>query len=108
MDKIYSVTQVTSYLKKLIGTDFLLRSLCVRGELSNVKYHVSGHIYFTVKDDGAALSGVMFASDTGALVFRLADGMKVEITGGIGVYEKAGSYQIYAKRIKREGRGELF
>lgn len=108
MDKIYSVTQVTSYLKKLIGTDFLLRSLCVRGELSNVKYHVSGHIYFTVKDDGAALSGVMFASDTGALDFRLADGMKVEITGGIGVYEKAGSYQIYAKRIKREGRGELF
>ena len=108
MDRIYSVTQVTSYLKKLIGTDVMLRSLCVKGELSNVKYHVSGHIYFTVKDDGAALNGVMFASEAYTLDFRLTDGMKVEITGGIGVYEKAGSYQIYAKRIKKEGRGELY
>ncbi|MCR5238458.1 MAG: exodeoxyribonuclease VII large subunit [Lachnospiraceae bacterium] len=108
MEKIYSVTQVTAYLKKLIGTDVILRSLTVKGELSNVKYHVSGHIYFTVKDAGASLSGVMFASDTGSLDFRLTEGLKVEITGGLGVYEKAGSYQIYAKRIKKEGRGELY
>ena len=108
MEKIYSVTQVTAYLKKLIGTDVILRSLTVKGELSNVKYHVSGHIYFTVKDAGASLSGVMFASDTGSLDFRLTEGLKVEITGGLGVYEKTGSYQIYAKRIKKEGRGELY
>lgn len=108
MEKIYSVTQVTAYLKKLIGTDVILRSLTVKGELSNVKYHVSGHIYFTVKDAGASLSGVMFASDTGSLDFRLTEGLKVEITGGLGVYEKAGSYQIYARRIKKEGRGELY
>ncbi len=108
MNNVYSVTQITSYLKKLISTDIMLRSLTVSGELSNVKYHVSGHIYFTVKDAGASLSGVMFASDAGSLDFRLSDGIKVEITGGIGIYEKAGSYQIYAKRIKREGRGELY
>ena len=86
----------------------MLRSLTVSGELSNVKYHPSRHIYFTVKDAGASLSGVMFASEAAGLSFRLENGMKVEITGGIGVYEKGGSYQIYARRIKKEGQGELF
>ena len=70
----------------------------MKGELSNVKYHSSGHIYFTVKDDGASMSGVMFASDAYAMDFRIENGMKVEITGALGVYEKAGSYQIYAKK----------
>ncbi len=108
MEKVYSVTQVTAYLKKLISSDVMLRSLTVSGELSNVKYHPSRHIYFTVKDAGASLSGVMFASEAAGLSFRLENGMKVEITGGIGVYEKGGSYQIYARRIKKEGQGELF
>ncbi len=108
MDKVYSVTQVTSYLKGLISKDILLSSLIVCGELSNVKYHASGHIYFTVKDAGASLSGVMFASDTAGLDFTLKDGVKVEIAGRIGVYDKAGTYQIYARRIKKEGQGELF
>jgi exodeoxyribonuclease VII large subunit len=108
MGKVYSVTQITSYLKSLIGRDAVLRALSVKGELSNVKYHSSGHIYFTIKDDGAAMSGVMFASDAYALDFELSNGMKVEITGAVGIYEKAGSYQIYAKKITKEGRGELY
>lgn len=108
MEKVYSVTQVTAYLKNLISRDVMLRSLTVSGELSNVKYHPSRHIYFTLKDAGASLSGVMFASEAAGLSFRLENGMKVEITGGIGVYEKGGSYQIYARKIKKEGQGELF
>ncbi|MBR1523613.1 MAG: exodeoxyribonuclease VII large subunit, partial [Lachnospiraceae bacterium] len=108
MAKVYSVSEITSYLKGLFSRDPLLKSLSVSGELSNVKYHSSGHIYFTIKDEGASLSGVMFQSDARSLHFRLADGLKVEITGFIGVYDKAGSYQIYARQIKREGRGELY
>ncbi|MBQ1880166.1 MAG: exodeoxyribonuclease VII large subunit, partial [Lachnospiraceae bacterium] len=108
MNKVYTVTQITSYLKSLIGRDAVLRALSVKGELSNVKYHSSGHIYFTIKDDGAAMSGVMFASDAYALDFELSNGMKVEITGAVGIYEKAGSYQIYAKKITKEGKGELY
>lgn len=108
MSRVYSVSQVTQYLKNLFSRDVLLRSLSVKGELSNVKYHGSGHIYFTVKDSGASLSGVMFSTEASALDFRLADGMKVEIDGRIGIYDRAGSYQIYASRIRKEGRGELY
>ncbi|MBQ9360468.1 MAG: exodeoxyribonuclease VII large subunit [Lachnospiraceae bacterium] len=108
MAKVYSVTQITSYLKGLITRDPLLSFVSVSGELSNVKYHVSGHIYFTLKDEGAQLAGVMFSSDTGGLDFRLAEGMKVNVTGSIGIYDKAGTYQIYARKITKEGRGELY
>ena len=108
MNKVYSVSQVTSYLKGIIVKDTLLRAVTVGGELSNVKYHSSGHIYFTIKDSGAALSGVMFASDAYTLSFRLKDGVKVEVTGAVGIYEKAGTYQIYAKSIREAGKGELY
>ena len=108
MVKVYTVSQITTYLRGLILRDPLLRSLSVSGELSNVRYPGSGNIFFTIKDEGAALSGVMFASDSHGLDFRLCDGMKVEVTGGIGVYDKSGTYQIYAKKIRREGRGELY
>ena len=108
MNKVYSVSQVTSYLKGLVARDSLLRAVTVGGELSNVKYHSSGHIYFTIKDNGASLSGIMFASEAYTLKFRLRDGVKVEVTGAVGIYEKAGTYQIYAKSIKEAGRGELY
>ena len=108
MNRVYSVTQITKYLKDIFSRDVVLRALTVGGELSNVKYHGSGHIYFTVKDSGASLSGVMFASETSGLDFRLEDGMKVEIEGRIGIYDKGGSYQIYASKIRKQGRGELY
>ena len=108
MGTVYSVSQVNSYLKSLISKDGLLRSISIRGELSNVKYHTSGHIYFTLKDDRAAISGVMFAANAYALKMRLKDGMKVVAEGGINVYEKTGVYQIYATAIRQEGSGELY
>ncbi len=86
----------------------MLRSLEIRGELSNVKYHSSGHVYFTLKDGKAAISGVMFATEAYALSFRIENGMQVIVSGGISVYEKAGTYQIYARSIRREGSGELY
>lgn len=108
MGTVYSVSQVNSYIKGLISKDVLLRSIQIRGELSNVKYYPSGHIYFTLKDDKAAISGVMFAANTYRLKTRLKDGMKVVAEGGIGVYEKTGAYQIYATDIRPEGSGELY
>ena len=108
MKNVYSVTQITTYLKTLVSRDVQLKSLTVKGELSNVKYNHSGIIFCTLKDDKAALSVVMFSSDAYALDFTLEDGMQVEITGSIGFYEKGGSCQIYAKKIVRAGQGELY
>ncbi len=105
---IYSVSQVNAYLKGLISDDILLSSLEIKGELSNVRYNPSGHIYFTVKDGKSAISGVMFASNAVSMTFRLTDGAAVVVNGEIGVYERAGTYQIYAKKIRREGSGELY
>ena len=108
MGTVYSVSQVNSYIKSLISKDGLLARIGVRGELSNVKYHTSGHIYFTLKDDRAAISGVMFAANAYALRIRLKDGMKAVVEGSINIYEKTGVYQIYATNIRQEGSGELY
>lgn len=106
MARIFTVTQIITYLKKLVTKDVTLRSVTVKGELSNVKYQ--NHIYFTLKDEESAIPGMMFESDSGSLGFRLENGMKVEITGYVGVYEQQGKVQLYARSIKREGRGELY
>ena len=78
MNKVYSVSQVTSYLKGIVARDSLLRAVTVGGELSNVKYHSSGHIYFTIKDNGASLSGIMFASDAYTLKFSREQCLLIE------------------------------
>ncbi|SKC05607.1 Exodeoxyribonuclease VII large subunit [Lachnospiraceae bacterium] len=108
MQKVYSVSQVNAYIRGLFDDDILLARVQLKGELSNVKYHHSGHIYFTVKDSQAAIAGVMFASDAVSLDFRLEEGQSVVVTGRIGVYERDGRYQIYAKSISREGQGLLY
>lgn len=108
MAKIYSVEQVNSYIKNMFSTDFVLNRISVEGEVSNCKYHGSGHIYFTIKDSKNALAAVMFAANRGGLGFRLEDGMKIVATGNITVYERDGKYQLYAKRIERAGNGELY
>ena len=105
---IYSVTDITAYIKRLISQDFMCSAVSVEGELSNVKYHSSGHIYFTLKDAGAALSCIMFASDARALSFRLTDGQKIVAGGRISVYEAAGRYQLYVTRAQKSGLGELY
>lgn len=105
---IYSVTQVNSYIKNMFTQDFLLNRISVKGEVSNCKYHGSGHIYFTVKDDGGTLAAVMFAGNRKGLAFRLADGQKVIVKGSISVYERDGRYQLYASSITLDGEGDLY
>ena len=104
----YSVGQISSYIKGLFEQDFLLKSVQVEGEISNLKYHSSGHIYFTLKDEKAAIGGIMFANYARSLKIRLKDGMKVRVSGSISTYERGSSYQIYAKSIAEAGLGVLY
>ncbi len=108
MASVYSVTQVNSYIKNMFVQDFLLNRISVRGEVSNCKYHTSGHIYFTLKDKSGTLSAVMFASQRRGLAFGLQEGQQVVVSGSVDVYERDGKYQLYAKEIRREGVGDLF
>lgn len=108
MARIYSVTQVNAYIRNMFAEDFMLSRIRVRGEASNVRYHSSGHIYFTIKDSGGTLSAVMFASQRKGLSFRMCEGQKIVVTGSIEVYERNGTYQIYAREIEQEGRGDLY
>ena len=106
--KEYTVSQVNRYLSRMIQEDFLLSRLTVAGEISNLKMHPSGHIYFTLKDQASQLSGIMFAGKRAGLSFRLENGMKVLVTGRIGLYEEGGSSQIYADSFQLAGQGELY
>lgn len=108
MASVYSVTQVNSYIRNMFSQDFLLRRLSVKGEVSNCKYHTSGHIYFTLKDGGGTLSAVMFAGQRRGLKFRLEEGQQVVVKGTVDVYERDGKYQLYASEIELAGRGDLY
>ncbi len=88
--------------------DFALNHIYVRGEVSNCKYHSSGHIYFTLKDRGGAIACVMFAGNRKGLNFRMTEGMAVIVFGNVSVYERDGRYQLYAREIMQEGAGKLY
>ncbi len=106
---VYSVAQVNSYIKNMFAQDFMLRQVSIKGEVSNCKYHTSGHIYFTIKDADAAMNAIMFAgSRAGGLSFRMKEGDQVIVTGSVEIYEKSGAYQIYAKKIELDGEGNLY
>ena len=105
---VYSVSQINKYIKNMFLSDYLLSNLQVKGEISNLKYHSSGHIYFTLKDEKGAIKCVMFSSYRQGLKFVLKEGMQVTVSGSVEVYERDGTYQIYAKAIKEEGVGDLF
>lgn len=105
---VYTVAQVNNYIKGMFVQDLLLSGLCVRGEVSNLKYHSSGHIYFTLKDESGSLAAVMFAGSRRGLTFSMKNGQKVLATGQISVYERDGRYQLYAKEIRLDGLGELY
>lgn len=105
---IYSVAQVNNYIKNMFAQDFMLHQMSVSGEVSNCKYHTSGHIYFTIKDQGSALNAIMFAGNRRGLTFPMKDGDHVVVTGSIEIYERDGRYQIYAKEITPAGMGELY
>lgn len=108
MASIYSVSQVNAYIKNLFTQDFALSRISVRGEVSNCKYHTSGHIYFTLKDKTGTLSAVMFASQRRGLSFQLQEGQQVVVSGSVDVYERDGKYQLYARKIELDGKGDLF
>lgn len=108
MQNVYSVGQVNAYIKNMFVQDFLLQDLSVKGEVSNCKYHSSGHIYFTLKDGKGTISCVMFAGNRSGLAFRMNEGMQVVVQGTVDVYERDGKYQLYAKTIKQDGVGALY
>ncbi len=108
MASAYTVTQMNSYIKNMFRQDFVLSRVSVRGEVSNCKYHTSGHIYFTLKDEQGTLSAVMFATQVRSLKFRLENGMQVVVDGRIDVYERDGKYQLYATSIETDGIGDLY
>ena len=106
--KTLSVGEVNNYVKKLVENDFILKNLNVKGEISNLKSHSSGHIYFSLKDENSKVNCIMFKNNAVNLDFRLEEGMKVEIKARLGVYHKEGTYQLYCENIKKAGIGELF
>ena len=102
-----SVTELTSYIRQLFDRDALLGRVRVRGELSNFRRHHSGHCYFTLKDSGASLRCVMFRSRVATLRFEPTDGARVRISGHVSIYERDGSYQLYADSMVSDGLGDL-
>lgn len=108
MANVYSVAQVNSYIKNMFMQDFMLSHILIRGEVSNCKYHTSGHIYFTIKDKTGTIACVMFAGNRNGLTFSLQEGQTVIVEGSVRVYERDGKYQLYAKAITLDGAGFFY
>lgn len=106
--QVLSVTQINEYIRTVMDADGLLSSLAIRGEISNYKMYPSGHHYFTIKDDGAALKCVMFKGNAMRLRFRPDNGMKVIAMGKISVYPRDGAYQLYCSNLVQDGIGDLY
>lgn len=105
---VYSVKQVNAYIKNMFSQDYMLNRIYVKGEVSNCKYHTSGHIYFSLKDESGTIACVMFAGQRGGLSFRMKEGQQVVVLGSVNVYERSGSYQLYAREIRLDGEGVLY
>lgn len=109
MKHVYSVGQVNKYIKNMFAQDFMLHQISIKGEVSNCKYHSSGHIYFTIKDVDGTMNAIMFAgSRKEGLKFPMKEGDRVVVTGSVEVYERDGKYQIYARNIELDGAGNLY
>lgn len=108
MQNVYTVAQVNAYIKNMFTQDFMMQSIFVKGEVSNCKYHSSGHIYFTLKDEKGSIACVMFAGNRSGLKFRMEEGQQIVVFGTIDVYERDGKYQMYAKQIALDGAGVLY
>lgn len=105
---VYTVKQVNSYIKNMFTQDYMLSRIYVKGEVSNCKYHTSGHIYFSLKDESGTIACVMFAGQRNGLSFRMSEGQQVIVMGSVSVYERSGSYQLYAREIRLDGEGTLY
>lgn len=108
MKNVYTVRQVNTYIKNMFTQDFMLNRIYVKGEVSNCKYHTSGHIYFSLKDESGTIACVMFAGYRSGLSFRLQEGQQVIVLGSVSVYERSGQYQLYAREIMLDGAGALY
>lgn len=107
--KIFTVSQINAYLKRIFASDYMLNRIFMKGEVSNVKYHSSGHIYFSLKDESSSIACVMFAGDRReGLTFRMENGQSIVAGGRIGLYERDGTYQLYVKQIELAGSGALY
>ena len=106
--KTLTVSQLNRYVKNTLDADFILNNASVKGEISNLKIHSSGHIYFSLKDGGSKINCVMFKSYAYKLKFVPENGMDIVVEGNVSVYEKEGSYQLYCQAMKREGIGDLY
>lgn len=107
-DKYLSVTAITRYLKSKFESDVNLRLVFLKGEISNIKYHTTGHIYFSIKDETSKINAIMFSSNAKKLLFKPVDGSKVLVTGRITIYEATGGYQIYVDEMIEDGVGNLY
>lgn len=107
-DKYLSVTAITRYLKAKFENDNNLRLVFLKGEISNIKYHTTGHIYFSIKDENSKINAIMFSRNAEKLLFKPTDGSKVLVTGRISVYEATGGYQIYVDEMLEDGIGNLY
>ena len=108
MKNVYTVKQVNSYIKNMFTQDFMLNRIYVKGEVSNLKYHTSGHIYFSLKDESGTIACVMFAGSRSGLSFHMEEGQQVVVLGAVSVYERDGKYQLYAREIILDGAGLLY
>lgn len=108
MKNVYTVRQVNTYIKNMFTQDFMLNRIYVKGEVSNCKYHTSGHIYFSLKDESGTIACVMFAGHRSGLSFRLQEGQQVIVLGSVSVYERSGQYQLYSREIMLDGAGALY
>lgn len=108
MKNVYTVRQVNSYIKNMFAQDFMLNRIYVKGEVSNLKYHTSGHIYFSLKDESGTIACVMFAGSRSGLSFRMEEGQQIIVLGAVDVYARDGKYQLYARKIVRDGVGILY
>ena len=107
-DKYLTISAITRYLKNKFDTDVNLRTVYLKGEISNIKYHTTGHLYFSLKDETSKINAIMFSSNAKKLVFNPVDGSKVLVIGRISVYEATGGYQIYIDEMIEDGVGNLY
>ena len=108
MEQVYSVSKVNSYIKNVFTRDYALNNIYIKGEVSNCKYHSSGHIYFTLKDQTSQIACVMFAGNRSGLNFKMTEGQSVIALGSVSVYERDGKYQLYAREVILDGTGYLY
>ncbi len=108
MERTLTVTELTTYIKQLVDSDMLLSNVWITGEISNYKFHTSGHMYFSLKDQGAVIKCVMFRTQNSRLKFRPEEGMRVLVRGYVSVYPQGGAYQFYVDTMQPDGTGALY